>query len=168
MITKQVANTNTQDLRKMRPACLDIVESKSDHPVYKAIEEEHAKYVKVQKAGANRPYGPAVPKFQAMIDTLATQDVGMQNKKQLQELADKLFATEIQEAQLLVEGVWTEKMYDSTRGRILLAMKTLPERLLIIRSMQQLGMIHKVDVAPPGYMEDRLSQFIDTLEMAEM
>ena len=35
------------------------------------------------------------------------------------------------------------------------------------RSMQQLGMIHKVDVAPPGYMEDRLSQFIDMLEMAE-
>ena len=51
---------------------------------------------------------------------------------------------------------------------IVLATKTLPERLLIIRSMQQLGMIHKVDVAPPGYMEDRLNQFIDTLEMAEM
>ena len=92
----------------------------------------------------------------------------MQNKKQLQELADKLFATEVQEAQLLVEGVWTEKMHDATKGRIVVAMKALPERMLIIRSMQQLGMIHKVDVAPPGYMEDRLSQLIDTLEMAEM
>ena len=46
-----------------------------------------------------------------------------QNKKQLQkQLADKLFATEIQEAQLLAEGVWTEKMYDSTKARIVLTM----------------------------------------------
>ena len=144
----------------MKPACLDIVESKSDNLVYKAIEEEHAKYVKVQKAAANLPYGPAVPKFQAMLDTLATQDVGMQNKKQLPELADKIFAMEVQEAQLLVEGVWTEKMYDSTKGRIVIAMKALPERMRIIRSMQQIGMIHKADVAPPGYMEDRLTQLI--------
>jgi hypothetical protein len=147
---------------------LYILESKNDNPVYKAIEEEHAKYVKVQRAGANLPYGPAVPKFQAMLDTLATQDVGMQNKKQMQELADKIFAMEAQEVQLWVEGVWTDNMYDSTKGRIVIAMKALPERMLLIRSMQQIGMVHKADVAPPGYMEDRLSQLIETLELAEI
>ena len=164
MMMKQVAN-NTQDIMKIRPACLGILESKSDNLVYKAIEEEHAKYVKVQKAGANLAYGPAVPKFQAMLDTL---DVGMQNTKQLQELADTIFAMEVQEVQLLVEGVWKEKMYDSTKGRIVIAMKALPERMLIIRNMQQIGMIHKADVAPPGYMEDRLNHLIETLELAEI
>lgn len=96
-----------------------------------------------------------VPPLAAMqvylIDWLKAQPVGMANQRSLEALCTK--------PRGLVAGpIQAERMYHKTYIRLLMVLHVFPERLLTIKSLQQLEVMHEAGKPPPGYMETQLSR----------
>ena len=161
-IIKQTAR-NTQEIAKTKAATYDLFIAQKKHNVIKEVEDERANYVDLQKNGHDLPESPAPYMFTRLVASLTKEDIGGSNKESMQALHKKLTQMEMMDIENLIDGVYFEKTHDTNNIKILLGMKSLPERLLIISSLKQLNFSHKPGKAPTGWMEDQLSHMIDCL-----
>ena len=105
-------------------------------------------------------------KFLVFIDALKTKDIGAQNKNVLTEYVTWAARAELSEVEEHCSAVHLERMYDSNLVRIMFNTKQLiaVQRRAMIYAMAQLDAKFMTDVAPPGFMERALSQYIQNLE----
>lgn len=98
---------------------------------------------------------PNAYKWLAFLGEVMAQPVGQANQTNLRELEAKYFDMGLQEVDMMVAGVYMEKMADPELVRVLLSMDKIPseERIPIIKSMAQLDIVHKPSQAPAGFME---------------
>ena len=89
-------------------------------------------------------------KFLVFIDALKTKDIGAQNKNVLTEYVTWAARAELSEVEEHCSAVHLERMYDLRRA-MFYAMALLDAKLMTI-------------VAPPGFLERALSQYIQNLE----
>ena len=117
-------------------------------PVTTAIDQEHAEYAARQKQGAGIQHGPPGYQFIARVDVLPAEPVGQQHQQRLKELSEKLMNTEMTDVDMVASQVHPEDMYDHSMCRLIIGMQHLPERQLIIKSLQQLSVRRMVDTPP--------------------
>ena len=166
LMMKQTAR-NTQDMRLLKPAVLDIFQCRRDSPLVVAVEEEKDSYIANQRAG-KPPEGELMTyQWLVFMDFLSEQDIGLRNKAKIKEIVDVWWAMPFVDLEMILGPLTLETMQDTCFVRILLGMHNFPAELrsIVIASLRQLDMVHKPQRAPPGYMETQLSRWIEDLSV---
>jgi hypothetical protein len=158
---------NTQDLRKIKNTIFDTFHCKVDHLLVTSVQEERAKYVKHQQSVAHSDrleFGPSVPMMRILLEVLKEADIGAANRTTMVKLAEDCQAAAATELEESLGGLYIEKCKEPTMIKLLIGMQHLPHRLVIIQSMKQLGFKHMTGSPPPGFLENQLSDFLQSLE----
>ena len=79
-------------------------------------------------------------------------------------MADSAHETDMADLELLVAGVYMEKMQDPQLIKLVIMMHSWPGRFVLINAFKQIDFVHKASRAPAGYMENYLSAVIDATQ----
>ena len=93
---------NTQDMRRVKATVFDCLTIATSSPVFEAISEERAKYVKNQESDGTRViFHPDPFLFQSFVDEVAHSDIGAKSKTLLQQASQTLFDSPMDDTMLL-------------------------------------------------------------------
>ena len=120
----------------------------------------------VGKDGKVEPLGPPAPAmFLALLESLETANIGSGNLDRIKDLATRMTALDLDEACEKIYAVKVSRTRTEGTARLTVAMERGPDRKIVIDALKALsGVTHKQGVAPAGYLEEELMEWVAALD----
>ena len=174
---------NTQTLRKIKATVWDAVEFPTSSPIVAALAKELDEYLnrcrQIQSESANGKHGLGPPSgylLLALVDALLEAEIGARNRKALQPMSEILWDMELPKLCQMCSNILMQTTNEEKTTIIyfdLANVGTYKEdenhpvastRDLLLSSLEMAGGTPLPGAAPPGFLENRLSQLLTAIE----
>ena len=160
-------------VRQLMGAEVDTFIGKSDNPIIKAAEAEGRHFAaavgayhkaKETNPDAPPPGPPADAVFCGILEHVINEDIGAINKETIKQILADIDTDGPSTFNLDIHMCKLERCANPQSTKVLIAMNTYKDRKTVISALTNAGFQHLRGPAPPGYLEEDLSEWAAAIE----